>query len=120
MGRIRVIKTAEALCPVFVPRACVIRDEIVSAWLFPDPEEGCHNICFPGVPLGSPRDGRFFDERFVFFRDRFDLSSKGRIKRDEERETKRDDEAAFPHDFSNPFPFKHCVKKRRIASRFGV
>jgi hypothetical protein len=120
VGRIRIIKTAVAFCPLFVPRTCAIRDEIVSARLFSDPEECRYNICFPRVPLRRPRGGRFFDERLILSSDRFVLGSKGRIKRDQERETKRDKSAAFPHDFSNTFPFKHCTKQRRTTSRFAA
>ena len=90
MSRIRVVKTSVAFCPLFVPRACVIRDEIVSTWRFADPEESCYNICFPWVRRCNPRGGRFSDKRLVFFRDRLALRRKGRIKCDEERETKRD------------------------------
>jgi hypothetical protein len=120
MGRIRVVKTAVAFCPLFVPRTCAIRDEIVPARLFPDPEECRYNICFPRVLPRRPRGGRLFDERLIFSSDRFALSSKGRIKRDQERETKRDKWTAFPHNFSNPDPFKHCVKQRRTTSRFAA
>jgi len=120
MSRIRIVKTAIAFCPLFVPRACAIRDEIVSAWRFADPEDCCYNIYFPWVPLRNPRGGRFSDERLVFFRDRLALSSKSQISHDQKCETKRDKCAALPHDFSNPFPFKHCVKQRRTASRFGL
>src|SRR5215467_11684872 len=66
MGRIRIIKTAVAFYPLFVPRTCAIRDEIVSAWRFPDPKECRYNICFPRVLPRRPRGGRFFDERLIF------------------------------------------------------
>jgi hypothetical protein len=89
MGRIWVIKTAVVFCPSLVPGACVIRDKIISTWSFADPKDCCYNACFPRIPPRGPRGGRFSDQGFVFFSDRFDLTSKGRIIRDEKRETKK-------------------------------
>ena len=51
MGRIWVIKTAVAFCPLFVPGTCAIRDEIISTWLFADPKDRCHDVCFPWIRL---------------------------------------------------------------------
>ena len=74
---------------MFVPGTCAIRREIMSSWLFADPEDRCHNVYFPRIPPRGPRGGRFSYQGLVFFSDRFDLTSKGRIIRDEKRETKK-------------------------------
>ena len=89
MGRIWVIKTAVVFCPSSVPGARPIRYEIISARSFADPKDCCYDTCFPRIPLRKPRGRRFFDEGLAFFSDRFDLSSRGRIICDEERETKK-------------------------------
>ncbi len=81
MGRIWVIKPAVAFCPLFVPGTCAIRREIMSSGLFADPEDRCHNVCFPRVLRGLS------GERLVF--DRFTLSGEAGTERDEERETKK-------------------------------
>src|SRR5262249_23872112 len=99
MGGIRIIKTAVVFCPLFVPGTCAIRHEVISSWLFADPEDCCHDTCFPRIPWRRPRGGRFSDEGFVFFSDRFTLSRKGRINCDEENKTKEAKRAAFPHHF---------------------
>jgi hypothetical protein len=88
-GRIRVIKTAVAFCPLFVPGTCAIRDEIMSAWLFADPKDRCYDTYFPWIPPRRSGGGRFSGERLVLFSGRFDLTAKGWIKCDEERETKK-------------------------------
>ena len=89
IGRIWIIKTAIALGPLLIPRACVIWDEIISMWRFTDPKECCYNICFLWVPSYTPRGGRSCNDGFVLFNDRFDFSGKRRTKRDEESETKK-------------------------------
>jgi len=61
----------------------------MSTGSFADPKDCCYNTCFPRIPPRGPGGGRFSDQGLVFFSDRFDLSSKGRIIRDEERETKK-------------------------------
>jgi hypothetical protein len=61
----------------------------MSSWLFADPEDRCHNICFPRIPLRGPGGGRFSGQGLVFFSGRFDLSSKGRLMRDAKCETKK-------------------------------
>jgi hypothetical protein len=70
---------------LFVPGACAIRDEIISTWLFADPKNCRYDICFPRI---RPRGRRFSEAGLVLSTDRFDLSE-GRIKRDEESETKK-------------------------------
>src|SRR5262249_43769137 len=89
IGRVRIIKTAIAFCPLFVPCTCAIRDEIIATRLLADPKECSYDICFPPVPPSTPRGGRFRNDRLVFFNDSFDLSGKRRMKRDEESETKK-------------------------------
>ena len=88
MGRIRIIETAVVFGPLFVSGTCTIRDEIISSWLFADPKDCCYDICFPRKRPRASRGGRFSDG-LVCFGDRFDLTRKGRIKRDEESETKK-------------------------------
>jgi hypothetical protein len=89
VGRIWVIKSTVAFCPLFVPGTCAIRDEIISAWRFSDPKDGCYDICFPRIaPYGSG-GGRFFDEGRGFFSCRLDLRAKSWIKCDEKRATKK-------------------------------
>ncbi len=105
MGRIWVIKTAVAFCPLFVPGTCTIRSEIISTWLFADPKDCCYDTCFPRSLPRRPRGGQFFAEGLVF--DRFGLSGKTSINCDENCKTTRDSSAAFPHHFANRFPFKH-------------
>src|SRR6266516_6066441 len=99
MGRIWVIKTAVVFCPSFVPGTCAIRDRIISTWSFADPKDCRYNACFPRIPPRRPRGGRFSGQGLVFFSDRFDLSSKGRLIRDEKCETKKAKCAAFLHYF---------------------
>src|SRR6516225_7045862 len=82
MGRVRVIKTAVAFVPFFVPRAGPIWDEIMSTWLFADPKDCRHDICFPRIQPNTRRDGRFFDDGLVFSSYRFALCRKGRISCD--------------------------------------
>jgi hypothetical protein len=53
----------------------------MSSWLFADPEDRCHNVCFPRVLRGLSV------ERLVF--DRFTLSGEAGTERDGERETKK-------------------------------
>src|ERR1700746_468880 len=89
MDRIWVIETTVVFCPLLVPSACAIRDEIMSTWLFADPKDCCYDACFPRIQPCRPRGGRFSGEGFVFFSDRFDLSSNSRINCDEEREAKK-------------------------------
>jgi len=89
MGRIRVIKTAIALSPLFVPRTCTIWDEIIPAWLFADPKDCRYDPCFPLIRPRAPKGGRLSDEGLVLFSDRFDSTRKGRNKRDEESEAKK-------------------------------
>ena len=89
IGRIWIIKTAIALGPLLVPRACMIWDEIISVWRFTDPKECRYNICFPRVPPYTPRGGRSCNDRFVLFNDRFDFNGKRRIKCDEESEANK-------------------------------
>jgi hypothetical protein len=80
-GRVRIIETAVVSGPLFIPRTCVIRDEIMSAWLFADPKDGGYNICFPWIRPRTPRVRRFAFGGFIFVGDRLDLSE-GRIKSD--------------------------------------
>ena len=87
-SRIGIIETAVAFGPLFIPRTCVIRDEVMSTWLFADPKNRSYNICFPRIRPCTKRAGRFPDDRFVLFRNRFRLSSDGAIKRDESETTK--------------------------------
>ena len=88
MGRIRIIETAVAFGPLFIPRTCVIGDEVMSTWLFADPKDRGYNICFPRIRPCTKRAGRFSDDRFALLRNRFRLSSDGAIKRDESETTK--------------------------------
>ena len=60
IGRVRVIKTAVAFGPLFVPRTGAIWDEIMSARLFADPKDCCYNACFPRVPLRLPKRRTIF------------------------------------------------------------
>ena len=89
VSRIWVVKSAVASRPLFVPGACPIRHRIVSPRLFADPKDSCHDACFPRIAPCSLRGGRFSNEGLAVFGDRFDLSGKGRIKCDEEGETKK-------------------------------
>jgi hypothetical protein len=98
-ARIWVIKTAVAFGPLFVPRTGAIWDEIMSAWLFADPKDCRYDTCFPRIGPRTLRGGRFSDDGLVFFSDRFDLSGKGRIKCDEESETKKATRRALYHYF---------------------
>jgi hypothetical protein len=82
MGRIRVIETTVAFCPLLVPSTCAIRDQIMATWLFADPKDCCYDACFSRIPPRRSRGGRFSGEGFVFFSDRFDLSSSSRINCD--------------------------------------
>jgi hypothetical protein len=79
MGGIWIVKTAVVFGPLFVPRTCAIRDEIVSTWLFADPKDGCYDICFPWKRPRRPRGRRFSDAGLVLFSARFNLASKSRI-----------------------------------------
>src|SRR5262249_49901494 len=56
-GRIWVIKTAVAFGPSFVPRTCVIWEEIVSVWPFADPTDRCYDTRFPRIRRRTPRSG---------------------------------------------------------------
>ena len=89
MGRVWVIKTTIVFCPSFVLKSSFILYQIISARSFADPKDCCYDTCFPRIPLRRPTGRRFFDEGLAFFSDRFDLSSKGRIICDEERQTKK-------------------------------
>ena len=79
IARIRVVKTAVAFCPLFVPRTCTIRDKIVTGWLFTDPKNCGHDICFPRILARRPSGGGFSDQGFAFVSDGLDLRSKGWI-----------------------------------------
>jgi hypothetical protein len=92
----------------------------MSARLLTDPENRRHDICLPWIPFRNSRDGRFSDADFLFFSDAFGLSSKTKIDCDEERETRKDNSAAFPHHFFNQFPFKHCVKREDLIRVSGI
>src|SRR5262245_39102897 len=74
---IRVVKAAVAFGPLFVPRACTIRDEIISSWLFANPKDCRHDICFPAKRSGGRR---FSDADLILFSARAGLS-KRRLKR---------------------------------------
>jgi hypothetical protein len=89
MGRVRVIKTAVAFGPLFVPRTGAIWDEILSARLFADPKDCCYDPCFPRIRPLTPRCARFSDDGLVVFSDRFASSRKGRIKCGEDSKTKK-------------------------------
>jgi hypothetical protein len=84
----------------------------MSTRLLPDPENRRHDICFPRVSHRTPRLRRLSRERLAF--DTFRLSSQAGIERDEEREEKRGNSAAFSHQLSNEFPFKHCAKREGL------
>jgi hypothetical protein len=92
----------------------------MSSRLLADPENCRYDACLPRIPLRRPSDGRFFDADFLLFSDAFGLSSETRIDCHAERETKRGNSAAFPHDFSNEFPFKHCVKREDLIRGSSV
>ena len=89
MGRIRVIETAVAFCPLFVLRARAIRNEIISTWQFADPKDRCYDIFFPRIRPRTRRDGRVSDNGLILFNKPFGLSSESRIKPDEESVTKK-------------------------------
>jgi hypothetical protein len=118
--RIWVIEAAIAFCPFFVPGTCAIWREIMSSRLLADPENCRYDACLPWIPLRRPSDGRFSDADFLFFSDAFGLSGETRIDCHEEHETKRGNSAAFPHHFSNQFPFKHCVKREDLIRVSGT
>src|SRR5262245_24162750 len=46
-GRIRIIETAVAFSPLFIPCTCAIWDEIISTRLFTDPKDCRYDVCFP-------------------------------------------------------------------------
>jgi len=52
---IRIIKATVVSCPLFVPGARAIGDEIISAWLLSDPEEGRYDVLFPRETLSRFR-----------------------------------------------------------------
>jgi hypothetical protein len=83
ISRIRIIKTAIAFCPLFVPCTCAIRDEIIATRLLANPKNSCYDLCFPRIWPRTPRRGRCSDEGFIFVGDRFDLSE-GRIDGDKQ------------------------------------
>jgi hypothetical protein len=89
MGGIRIIETAVAFCPLFVPRARAIRNQIVSTWLLANPKDRGYDICFPRIKPSTRRDGRVSDDWLILSNKRFSLSSENRIKPDEESETKK-------------------------------
>jgi hypothetical protein len=99
VGGIGIVKTTVVFGPVFVPCTCAIRRQIISTWQFPDPKDGCYDICFPRKQRCRPRGCRSFDARLALFTDRFDLSEGG-IKSDEDSETQKTNRAAFPHYFA--------------------
>ena len=58
MCGIGIVKAAVAFGPIFVPGTRAIRDWIISARLFTDPKDSCHDISFPWITLsrlGRPR-----------------------------------------------------------------
>src|SRR4029079_2979344 len=99
MGGIWIVKTAVVFGPLFVPGTCAIRREIISTWQFPDPKNGCYDICFPRKRPRRPRGCEFFNAGLALFTERFDLSEGG-IKSDEDSETQKTNRAAFPHYFA--------------------
>src|SRR5262249_9087121 len=117
-SRIWVVKTAVVSGPSLVPRARAIGHKIVSAWAFSDPKDSCNNICFPRIPPWRPGGGRFSDEGLVFPCERFDLSSKGRIKCDEDGETKKAKRAARLHHFQTGSRSRYC-RIARVAALDG-
>ena len=119
IGRIWIVKTSVAFCPLFVPRTCAIRDEIISTWLFADPKDCCYDICFPRKRLRPPRGGRFSDEDFIFLVDRLELEQRPDQTRRIERNKKAQVSSVSPL-LSHRFPFKRCVQPRRLISRFAV
>jgi hypothetical protein len=117
MGGIWIVEPPVVFRPFFVPGTRTIRDEIISSWLFPDPKDGCYNICLPGKRLRGPK-GRSSNEGLILFTNRFDLSEGG-IKRDEDGETQKSKRAAFPHQFS--FGSLQTLREaQRLTSRFAV
>ena len=63
-ARLRVIRAAVIRCPIEIPATLVIRNRIVSAGLFPHPEDCSDDIHFPRIPLDRrPRAGRDKDLR---------------------------------------------------------
>ena len=71
-ARLRVVRSAVISCPIEVPRTLVVRHRIVSAGLFPHPEDRRHNVHFPGITLdrrvgtGRDKDLRFHFEHGLF------------------------------------------------------
>src|SRR6476469_9757153 len=66
-ARLRVVRAAVIRCPIEVPRSLEVRHRIVSAGLFPHPEDRRDNIHFPRVPLDRRAgDGRDKNLRFHF------------------------------------------------------
>src|SRR3954466_246011 len=88
MGGIWIVKTTVVFGPLFVPGTCAIRRQIISTWQFPDPKDGCYDICFPRKRPRRPRGRRFSDASLALFTDRLDLSEGG-IKSDEDSEPKK-------------------------------
>src|SRR5262249_55329681 len=55
----RVVRPAVIRCPIKIPAAFVVRHRVISAGLFPNPEDGRHNAHFPRVTLNRRvRTGR--------------------------------------------------------------
>src|SRR4029450_12572258 len=50
-----IVKTTIVFRPLFVPAACPIRHGIISAWMFADPKDSCHDTPFPRIQLRKPR-----------------------------------------------------------------
>ena len=64
-ARLRVVRPAVIRCPIIIPGAFVVRHRIISAGLFPNPEDGRHNAHFPRVTLNRRvRTGRDKHLRF--------------------------------------------------------
>ena len=55
MGGIRIVKAAIVFGPFFVPRACAIRDRIVTGWFLADPEHRRYDLPFPRKTLSRLR-----------------------------------------------------------------
>ena len=55
MDGIWIVKTTVVFGPLFVPGTCAIRGEIIPTWQFPDPKNGCYDICFPRKRSRRPR-----------------------------------------------------------------
>src|SRR5436190_6206929 len=55
---IGVIKTTIVFGPIFIPGTRAVRYRIISARLFADPKDSCHNILFPRITLPRLRRSR--------------------------------------------------------------